>query len=108
MGFSCGTSACLAGSRAQITTPSTATADASAIHGIALFFFFSAFGGAACTPVEPKTVVMACCAAMGFVFMGAADCRRVRAGEGSVVAPEAAAASAAVLNVFVVDFSVAS
>src|SRR3954467_11611503 len=81
--------------------------DASEIHKSFLLFFCD-FGAAVCTPVEPKTfVIAACCAATGLVF-GATACGRVRPAEASTVAPEAAAASAAVLKVFVLDLSATS
>src|SRR3954464_10582590 len=90
----------------------TAIPAASAIQSIFLLLFFSPFAGAVCTPVEPNTVVIACCAATGLVFLdpalGAAGCGRVRPADGWAVAPEAAAASAAVLKALVVDFSAAT
>src|SRR4051794_5654402 len=90
IGFSCGVSAFLAGSRAHAAPMITAIPAASAIQSILLFLFFSLFAGAVCTPVEPKTVVIACCAATGLVFLdpalGAAGCGRVRPADGWAVA----------------------
>src|SRR3954465_2418595 len=107
MGFSCGTSAFLAGSKAQIATASTAMPDTSEIHK-SFLLFFSDLGAAVCIPVEPKTfVIAACCAATGLVF-GATACGRVGPAEGSTVDPDAAAESAAVLKVLVIDLSASS